>query len=152
MAVRLKDRVEANVRQSDKVNNSLSIRLNSGTATVYDGSAAKSINITPSAIGASTLKIALNGAASKGTGILSFYAPTTYAQANYYELISNGSGAAPRWAERSHFRTVSSTAALTDSFIVDASGTAARYSYYYDYDEYEIDIDFLALLLHIVHM
>lgn len=59
MAVRLKDRVEANVRQSDKVNNSLSIQLNGGTATVYNGSAAKSINITPAAIGAPTIS-ALN--------------------------------------------------------------------------------------------
>ena len=49
MAVRLKDRIEANIRQSDKVNSSLSIQLNSGTATVYDGSAAKSINVTPAA-------------------------------------------------------------------------------------------------------
>ena len=52
MAVRLKDRIEANIRQSDKVNNSLSIQLNGGTATVYNGSAAKSINVTPAAIGA----------------------------------------------------------------------------------------------------
>ena len=34
--------------------NSISIRLNGGTATTYDGSAAKSINITPSGIGAAT--------------------------------------------------------------------------------------------------
>ena len=52
MAVRLKDRIEANIRQSDKVNNSLSIQLNSGTATVYNGSAAKTVNITPAAIDA----------------------------------------------------------------------------------------------------
>lgn len=52
MAVRVKDRIEANIRQSDKVNNSLSIQLNSGTATVYDGSAAKTVNITPAAIDA----------------------------------------------------------------------------------------------------
>ena len=32
--------------------NSISIKLNGGTATTYDGSAAKSINITPSSIGA----------------------------------------------------------------------------------------------------
>ena len=54
MAVRLKDRIEANIRQSDKVNSSLSIQLNSGTATVYDGSSAKTINITPAAISAPT--------------------------------------------------------------------------------------------------
>lgn len=35
MAVRVKDRIEANIQQSDKVNNSLSIQLNSGTVTVY---------------------------------------------------------------------------------------------------------------------
>ena len=34
--------------------NSISIQLNGGTATTYDGSAAKSINITPSGIGAAT--------------------------------------------------------------------------------------------------
>lgn len=53
MAVRVKDRIEANIRQSDKVNNSLSIQLNSGTTTVYDGSTGRSINITPAAIDAS---------------------------------------------------------------------------------------------------
>lgn len=37
---------------ANKVNSSLSIQLNGGTATVFDGSATKSINITPSAIGA----------------------------------------------------------------------------------------------------
>lgn len=37
---------------ANKVNSSLSIQLNGGTATTFDGSAAKSINITPSAIGA----------------------------------------------------------------------------------------------------
>lgn len=54
MAVRLKDRIEANIRQADKVNTSLSIQLNSGTATVYDGSTARSINITASSVGAPT--------------------------------------------------------------------------------------------------
>lgn len=54
MAIRVKDRIEANIRQSDKVNNSLSIQLNSGTATVYDGSTARSINVTPAAINAPT--------------------------------------------------------------------------------------------------
>ena len=34
--------------------NSISIQLNGGTATAYDGSVAKSINITPSSIGAAT--------------------------------------------------------------------------------------------------
>lgn len=35
MAVRVKDRIEANIQQSDRVNNSLSIQLNSETVTVY---------------------------------------------------------------------------------------------------------------------
>lgn len=34
--------------------NSIKIQLNGGTATTYDGSTAKSINITPSSIGAAT--------------------------------------------------------------------------------------------------
>lgn len=37
---------------ASKVGNELSIKLNSGTATVFDGSSAKAIDITPSAIGA----------------------------------------------------------------------------------------------------
>ena len=37
---------------ASKVNNTLSIQLNSGTATTFNGSAAKSINITPASIGA----------------------------------------------------------------------------------------------------
>lgn len=67
MAVRVKDRIEGNIRQSDKVNNSLSIQLNSGTATVYDGSAAKSINITPAAINAATAGHTHNYIISSGT-------------------------------------------------------------------------------------
>ena len=39
---------------ANSVANSLSIQLNGGTATTFNGSAAKSINITPSAIGAAT--------------------------------------------------------------------------------------------------
>ena len=35
-----------------KVDNALSVQLNGGAATVFDGSAAKSVNITPTAIGA----------------------------------------------------------------------------------------------------
>lgn len=46
---------------ANKVNSSLSIQLNSGTATVFDGSEAKTINITASSIGAA--------AASHGTHI-----------------------------------------------------------------------------------
>ena len=38
---------------ANSVANSLSIQLNGGTATSFNGSAAKSINITPAAIGAS---------------------------------------------------------------------------------------------------
>lgn len=39
---------------ANKVANSLSIQLNGGTATTFNGSGAKSINITPSSIGAAT--------------------------------------------------------------------------------------------------
>ena len=39
---------------ANSVANSLSIQLNGGTATTFNGSAAKSINITPSSIGAAT--------------------------------------------------------------------------------------------------
>lgn len=46
---------------ANKVNSSLSIQLNGGTATVFDGSTGKSINITPAAIGAA--------AASHGTHV-----------------------------------------------------------------------------------
>ena len=46
---------------ANKVNSSLSIQLNGGTATVFDGSVGKSINITPAAIGAA--------AASHGTHV-----------------------------------------------------------------------------------
>lgn len=40
---------------ANSVANSLSIQLNGGTATTFNGSAAKSINITPSGIGAAAV-------------------------------------------------------------------------------------------------
>ena len=44
--------VSGNAGSANKVNNALSIQLNGGTATSFDGSATKSINITPASIGA----------------------------------------------------------------------------------------------------
>ena len=44
--------VSGNAGSANKVNNALSIQLNGGTATTFDGSATKSINITPVSIGA----------------------------------------------------------------------------------------------------
>lgn len=44
--------VSGNAGSANKVNNALSIQLNGGAATAFDGSAAKSINITPASIGA----------------------------------------------------------------------------------------------------
>lgn len=46
--------VSGNAGSANKVNNALSIQLNGGAATAFDGSAAKSINITPASIGAAT--------------------------------------------------------------------------------------------------
>lgn len=48
----LQTTISGNAGSADKVNNALSIQLNGGTATSFDGSAAKSINITPASIGA----------------------------------------------------------------------------------------------------
>ena len=48
----LQTSVSGNAGSADKVNNALSIQLNGGTATSFDGSATKSINITPASIGA----------------------------------------------------------------------------------------------------
>lgn len=48
----LQTTVSGNAGSANKVNNALSIQLNGGTATAFDGSAAKSINITPASIGA----------------------------------------------------------------------------------------------------
>jgi hypothetical protein len=48
----LQTSVSGNAGSANKVNNALSIQLNGGTATAFDGSAAKSINITPASIGA----------------------------------------------------------------------------------------------------
>ena len=48
----LQTTVSGNAGSANKVNNALSIQLNGGTATTFDGSADKSINITPASIGA----------------------------------------------------------------------------------------------------
>lgn len=55
MALRLKDRIEANIRQSDKVNTDLKIYLQGSNTTylyTYNGSEAKSVFIYPEVIGA----------------------------------------------------------------------------------------------------
>ena len=49
----LQTSVSGNAGSANKVNNALSIQLNGGDATTFDGSAAKSIDITPAGIGAS---------------------------------------------------------------------------------------------------
>lgn len=53
---------------ANSVANSLSIQLNGGTATIFNGSAAKSINITPSAIGAAASSHTHNYAGSSSAG------------------------------------------------------------------------------------
>lgn len=47
-----KNHTHTNVASADKVNNALSIQLNGGTATTFDGSVAKSINVTAASVGA----------------------------------------------------------------------------------------------------
>ena len=75
---------------------SLSIQLNGGTATTYDGSAAKSINITPAGIGAAAsshthtianvtgLQTALDGKAASGHNH-----DTVYSKLNHTHTIAN---------------------------------------------------------------
>ena len=75
---------------------SLSIQLNGGTATTYDGSTAKSINITPAGIGAAAsshthtianvtgLQTALNGKAASGHNH-----DTVYSKLNHTHTIAN---------------------------------------------------------------
>lgn len=52
MAIRLKDRIEANIRQSDKVNQILSIILDENGTITYNGSQASTVTLTPSSINA----------------------------------------------------------------------------------------------------
>lgn len=52
MALRLKDRIEANIRQSDKVNQILSIVLDENGTITYNGSQASTVTLTPSSINA----------------------------------------------------------------------------------------------------
>lgn len=68
--------VSGNAGSANKVNNTLSIQLNGGTATTFDGSAAKSINITPDGIGAAK--------ASHGTHV---------SLASATPLVASGNGA-----------------------------------------------------------
>ena len=75
---------------------SLSIQLNGGTATTYDGSTAKSINITPAGIGAAAsshthtianvtgLQTALDGKAASGHNH-----DTVYSKLNHTHTIAN---------------------------------------------------------------
>lgn len=94
----LQTSVSGNAGSANKVNNTLSIQLNGGDATTFDGSAAKSIDITPAGIGASesghthkyagsssaggaatsankvnnNLVIKLNGGTTEGTSLFTF--------------------------------------------------------------------------------
>ena len=64
----LQTSVSGNAGSANKVNNALSIQLNGGDATTFDGSAAKSIDITPAGIGASASGHTHNYAGSSSAG------------------------------------------------------------------------------------
>lgn len=66
--------INGNIATADKVNHNLTIQLNSGTTEgtnkfTFNGSAAKSINITPSAIGAKATQSAVSDPTASGNGI-----------------------------------------------------------------------------------
>ena len=68
VATKFTGALNGNANSANKVNNALSVQLNGGTATVFDGSAAKSINITPAGIGASASGHTHNYAGSSSAG------------------------------------------------------------------------------------
>ena len=66
--------INGNIATADKVNNNLTIQLNGGSTEgtnkfTFNGSAAKSLNITPSAIGAKATQTAVSDPSASGTGI-----------------------------------------------------------------------------------
>ena len=65
----LQTTISGNAGSADKVNNALSIQLNGGTATSFDGSTAKSINITPASIGAAEASHNHNGVYATRTDV-----------------------------------------------------------------------------------
>lgn len=65
----LQTTITGNAGSASKVNNALSIQLNGGTATSFDGSAVKSINITPAAIGAEPAQKTVGAPTAAGTVI-----------------------------------------------------------------------------------
>lgn len=65
----LQTTISGNAGSATKVNNALSIQLNGGTATSFDGSAAKNINITPTAIGAEPAQKTVGAPTAAGTVI-----------------------------------------------------------------------------------
>lgn len=119
MAVRLKDRIEANIRQSDKVNSSLSIQLNSGTATVYNGSAAKTINVTPAAIGAPT---------TTGTGASGTWGISITGNAATATALTTSAGSASRPVYFSSGKPTQITLTLPSVAITTGFDTAFRTS------------------------
>lgn len=68
VATKFTGALNGNANSANKVNNALSVQLNGGTATVFDGSAAKSINITPAGIGASASSHTHSYAGSSSAG------------------------------------------------------------------------------------
>ena len=80
---------------ADHVNNSLSIQLNGGTATTFNGSAGKSINITPSSIGASASNhthsyLPLSGGTMTGTISKSSNGGTFITARDRSTILNNG--------------------------------------------------------------
>ena len=129
----LQTTVSGNAGSADKVNNALSVQLNGGTATVFDGSAAKSINITPAGIGASASGHTHNYAGSSSAG----GAATSANKVNSNLVIKINSGT----TEGTNMFTFNGSAAKTIDLTSSALGLSAAGHTHDDryYTETEID-------------
>jgi hypothetical protein len=127
----LQTSVSGNAGSASKVANALTISLNGTSQGAYDGSAAKSIDITPSAIGAAesshgahvsyddTNKPKANGTAAVGT------ASTVSRSDHVHPLQTTVSGNAGTATKLATARTIALTGVVTGSASFDGSGNTS---------------------------
>ena len=112
---------------ANSVANSLSIQLNGGAATAYNGSAAKSINITPSGIGAATSghthTSLVDSTDSSSTCSMSYMAPDK--KYSEYDWIAVWDGKTLKSANKNQFAAASHSHSYAGSASAGGSANSA---------------------------
>ncbi len=107
---------------ANKVNSSLSLQLNGGAATVFDGSGAKTFNVTPSAIGAAST-------ADLNTKQATLVSGTNIKTINNTTLLGAGNIAVqPTLVSGTNIKTINGTSLLGSGDIAISGGADSNFS------------------------